>query len=154
MTWAEIEALFGEFGWTVTSDLVVEYQENPWTNRLLEALLATVADRDEIESQIEAYAESREEARIELATVQAELDAADELTVGERRSYRRLQALVDELAGCSTIKVQLGRPEEGNPTHTGLLLDDRLRDELARLATFPLPGKPLLPKFSIGGKPL
>ena len=143
MKWADIEILFASFGWKVTSDFAVVYQEEAWVHRLVHALLSTVADRDEIESTIKTLTEDREDARIEVGELQAELDDADELTVGERRNYRRLQELVDVLAACPTV--------DAPGTAKALVVTPEQLSELARLATFPAGAGGVAPKFATGG---
>jgi hypothetical protein len=139
MTWDEITELFEEFGWEVTSDLAVEYQENPWTKRFLDALLATVDDRNEIEATIDAIKEDRDDARTEAAVLQDEIDDIDvDEAIGAGRRARRLQNLVDAIASQPMMNITI---DTLGPKRGVILTPDQIK-ELSALATFPAWGLP------------
>jgi hypothetical protein len=137
MTWEEIKELFDEFGWEVTSDFAFEYQENPWTKRLLDAAKDTVDDRNEIEATIEAIKEDREEA---VSEAEALADAAEKA--------ERLQALVDEISHQPVMHITVS----GGSKKMGVILTPDQIKELSALASFPPFVAP--PTISVDGKPL
>jgi len=149
MTWEEIKELFDEFGWEVTSDFAFEYQENPWTKRLLDAAKATVDDRNEIEATIDAIKEDRDEARTELEMLQDEADAiAVDEGIGAGRRARRLQDLVDKIAAQPVLHITLASGKK-----MGVILTVDQIKELSALASFPsIPTS--VPTISVDGKPL